>query len=735
MRSNRARHRHPPPGQSAGNRAASRFPAAVLAAGIAHHQRGEYDAARAFYTQVLETDPGNFDALHLLGVVAAQIGQPEFAVRMIELALRIKPRSAEALNNLASALNALGEHEAAEAAWRQALALAPRYTDALLNLGGLLLHSDRLSDALEVLTRAQRAAPKHPGILNNLGNAWRKLGHPIEAEQCFRQALAQAPAHLQALLNLGRIVLDRRSLDEAIRLAERAVLAGPGFAAAHRLLANAHELKGDMRQARHGYQQAWSLDPGDAASCSHLGLAALDEGDLPGAMTYLRQAAAIAPRDADVLANLSRGAFHADCIDEGMQAARTAIEITPSHVGALVNLAALERLLGRFDAAERLCKTALAHAPASRQARLNLSIALMEMGRHDEAKQALDAILKADPGDAQAHWNRAISHLTRGQLETGWQEFEWRWRLPTAEPARPTSAPEWTGSSLPGKRIHVWSEQGLGDQILFASMIPDLLAQQARVTLECDARLWGLYRRAFPGVDLILPRGSSEGSSAEPADCQLPLGSLPQYLRPSLAAFAQTQPYLAAEDECRTHWNIWLRELGTGRKIGISWRSHNLQGERASACARLEQWRPILERTDARFVCMQYGDCTAEVEDFEQRFGTRLHRPPQLDQRNDFDGVAALATELDLVISAPTTFSLLTGALGVPTWQLTSGIDWHGLNQPRLPWQPSVRRFHKPWDRTWDDELALVAAELDRLLQPGTLPTAQNTSEASSPIR
>jgi tetratricopeptide (TPR) repeat protein len=604
-----------------------------------------------------------------------------------------------------------------------------------MNLGGLLLRSERLDDALAVLTRAQRVAPKHPGILNNLGNALRKLGQLVEAEQYFRQALGQAPTHLQALLNLGRLVLDRRSLDEALRLAERAVLVSHGSAAAHRLLANAHELKGNLRQARHSYQQAWSIDPNDAASCSHLGLAALDTGDTQEAMTYLRRAATIAPRDADVLANLARGAFHADCIDEGTQAARTAIEIAPAHIGALVNLAALERLRGRFDDAERHCETALVAAPTSRQARLTLSIALMEMGRHEEAEHALDALLAADHGDAQAHWNRAISRLSRGHLDSGWKAFEWRWRLPAAEPAQPCSAPEWTGTSLQGKRIHVWPEQGLGDQILFASMIPDLLAQQARVTLECDARLWGLYRRAFPGVRLIPPGGTVEATSADAPDYQLPLGSLPQYLRPSLAAFAQTQPYLAAEDERRAHWNIWLRELGTGRKIGISWRSHNLQGERALACSRLEQWRPILERTDVRFVCMQYGDCTAEVDDFQQRFGARLHLPPQLDQRNDFDGIAALATELDLVISAPTTFSLLTGALGVPTWQLTSGIDWHGLNQPRLPWQPSVRRFHKPWDRNWDDELALVAAELDRLLQPGTLPPDQNASEASNPIR
>lgn len=725
MRSPRARARHAhATTRSAPAGGAGATVAAALAAGVAHHQKGAFDAARAAYSQVLERDPSNFDALHLLGVIAAQLGQPDLAVRMIELALRIRPRSHEALNNLASALLALNENEAAEAALLRALELAPRHADALQNLGSLLLRLGRFSEARDVLARAQRISPRNPGILNNLGNAWRQLNHPAEAEQFFRQALAQTPTHMQALLNLGRVLLDRRCTDEARQLALRAVRTMPGSGPAYRLLGDAHAAGGQADQARECYQHAIALDPGDAAACSNLGGILLDAGDTGAALTYLRRAAALAPQDPDVLVNLARGALDADGIDEAREAALRATDLDPRHVPGLVNLAAIERVRGCFAEAERHCRSALAVAPGWRRARLNLSTALMEMGRFDEADQVIDAMLAADDTDAEAHWQRAISKLARGQLPAGWREFEWRWRLPDAAPARPGPEPEWRGTPLRERAIRVWPEQGLGDEILFASMIPDLIARQARITLECDPRLCELYRRSFPGVRVV-PTGSRRDDL--PVDVQASLGALAQHLRTSFDDFPRDTGYLVPDPARRTEWRNWLKTLDAPLRVGVSWRSHNLARERRLACTELSQWRRVLERDGVALVCLQYDDCDAEIERFRSETGIDLHRPPCLDQRNDLEGVAALMAELDLVISAPTTVSILAGAVGAPTWQLGSGIDWHGLNRPYSPWQPSVRRFYKPWDRSWDAELAMVACALDTLHSRASLASAPPT--------
>jgi hypothetical protein len=106
------------------------------------------------------------------------------------------------------------------------------------------------------------------------------------------------------------------------------------------------------------------------------------------------------------------------------------------------------------------------------------------------------------------------------------------------------------------------------------------------------------------------------------------------------------------------------------------------------------------------------------IEESVAGSGVWLHHPPGLDRGEDLDALCALTTSLDLVIAAPSAASAIAGAAGVPTWQLNSGIDWQGLNQPYSPWQPSVRRFYKPWERSWDEELRRVAAELDRIAAP-----------------
>jgi len=325
-------------------------------------------------------------------------------------------------------------------------------------------------------------------------------------------------------------------------------------------------------------------------------------------------------------------------------------------------------------------------------------------------------MLAADYGDAGAHWNRAMARLSRGALNCGWAELDWRWRLPKVLPPAVPAAPEWNNAPLRGRRLWLWSEQGVDDQLVFLSMLPDLLARQAEAVVECDPRLATLLGRSFPNARFVATPAAGADMEAAAFHYQLSLGSLARHLRPDASAFPKRTGYLSADEDEKLRWRAWLNGFGCGRKIGISWRSHNLAGERRLACARLEQWLPVLQCAGVHFVCLQYDDCAQELADVAGRFGIRLHQPPGLDQRDDLEGVCGLLSCLDLVITAPTTVSALAGSLGVPTWQLNSGIDWHGLNQPYSPWQPSVRRFYKPWNRTWDEELERVAADLRLML-------------------
>jgi hypothetical protein len=165
-------------------------------------------------------------------------------------------------------------------------------------------------------------------------------------------------------------------------------------------------------------------------------------------------------------------------------------------------------------------------------------------------------------------------------------------------------------------------------------------------------------------------------------------------------------------------WRAWLNSLGGGLKVGIVFRGDDPNAQSVPHCPRARHWLPLLHRQGVHFICLQADACSARVEEFIAGSGVQLHHPPGLDRSEDLDALCALTTTLDLVIAAPSATGAIAGAAGAPTWQLNSGIDWQGLNQPYSPWQPSVRRFYKPWERSWDEELQRVAAELDRIAAP-----------------
>lgn len=621
MSSRRARFARPSPGRPATPVAARHDD--EFAAAFAAHRRGDLEAARDGYTRVLERDPHHFDALHLLGVIAVELGQPDVAETLIALALERRPKSHEAMGNLALALKALGRVDEAEEVLRRALRIAPDFVNGLRNLASILQARGLNGEAVTLLQRAARLAP---GI------------HSIRA-------------------NLGALLLAQGRPDAA-----------------------------------------WP---------------------------HLAKAVELAPDQPAHLANLGRAALDLDRIDEGAKACEGALRLAPGHVPALVTLSAIERVRGRLDLAEAYARSALNLLPSDRSAAINLATALADMNRLGDATEVFDRLLLADRFDVEAHSSRAAVALARGLPEQAWADHAWRWRLAHSLVPNPPPVREWAGESLDDGTLYVWPEQGIGDEIVFASIVPDLAARTPRIVVGCDVRLVPAFARSFPGIRVVPAEALADRAHGyTERDRQCSMADLGALLRPRLDAFPRRERYLVPCAAQVARWREWIDALGPGMKVGFSWRSQNLRAERRLACSTLDQWGAMFGIEGVRFVCLQYDDCLSELNEAQARFGVELHRPPGLDQRNDLDGVMALMAGLDLVVTAPTTVSTLSGAVGTPTWQLTRGVDWHGMGCERSPWQPSVRQIHRPWHAPWEDVLAAVADELRAIASTWSTPMA-----------
>jgi hypothetical protein len=193
-----------------------------------------------------------------------------------------------------------------------------------------------------------------------------------------------------------------------------------------------------------------------------------------------------------------------------------------------------------------------------------------------------------------------------------------------------------------------------------------------------------------------------------------------RWVRPRLESFPSRNGYLRADPGRIEQWRKRLASLGPGLKVGFSWTSSNLAGERRHACTRLAEWGELFAVPAVHWICLQYGDCDAELSEARDRWGLPMYRFEDVDYFEGLDDVAALMGALDLVISAPTTVSVQAAALGVEVWQLSHGPYWQRHGTAGNPWLPTLVLFDRQWGEGWSALLGTVAQRLREHSTAGT---------------
>ncbi|HWT50577.1 MAG TPA: flagellar protein FlbA, partial [Caulobacter sp.] len=273
--------------------------------------------------------------------------------------------------------------------------------------------------------------------------------------------------------------------------------------------------------------------------------------------------------------------------------------------------------------------------------------------------------------------------------------------------------------------LMICAEQGLGDEVMFANMMPDVieaLGPDGKLTLAVERRLVPLFKRSFPKADIFphktvsyegrVYRGAPEIEDWSGVDFWTPMGDLLETFRPSLAAFPGRPNFLEADPVRVAHWRRILEGAPKGPKVGLLWKSLKLNGERARQFSPFMLWRPVLETPGITFVNLQYGDCDEEIALAKAEFGVDIWRPPGIDLKQDLDDVAALCCAMDLIIGFSNATTNLGGACGAPIWMLTGASSWTRLGAEIWPWYPQTRCFITPDYNDWTPTMQEVGAAL-----------------------
>jgi len=674
---------------------------------------------------------------------AGRIGDAEAALRAI---LAVDPALPEALELLGAALGAQGRHAEALEILDRAREARPSSASVRHNRAQALLNLGRAAEALPEVERAVKLKAD-AGAWHLLGNVQAALGDRAAAERAYRRALDANPSFPQAHYNLALLHQAAGRLEEAIAGYRRAIALHPRFAPAHNNLANALKSTGRAEEALAHYAEAVRVDPRLADALSNYGTALREASRFDEAIPLLERAAALTPDSPAVLNNLGI-AYHernrdADAVPcyrralalspdytdarnnlgnalaaqgeehEAVECYRAVIAQAPGHPDAYSNLGLVLQERGQVGEAIELYRLALERRPDHADALSNLGYLLQEQGRLDEALEHYRRALAANPKSARAGYNLGLALIVRRDFEAGWKLHELRFETtpPIAVPRR-MSLPMLGAADLGApQRVAVWREQGVGDQLLYSTLLPELAARGHALVLEADRRLVAAFSRAHPAWTVVPP----EASEAAFAQCtrHIAVGSLPMLLRPTLASFdGQPRAILAADPARAAAYRERIRAPGT-RAVAISWRSFQPKGRgyvQRKKSAGLDAFLPLSRRGSLRLLDVQYGDTRAEREAFA-RAGGRLERLEDLDLFDDLAGVLAAIEACDVVVTTSNVTAHLAGAIGKETLLVYLSANppfhyWVPRDDGRSLWYPSVRIVTGRDLDTWEKAFA-----------------------------
>ncbi len=425
----------------------------------------------------------------------------------------------------------------------------------------------------------------------------------------------------------------------------------------------------DWHQARKFYLQSLHLDVNSPRIWHRLGIVCLSGGDLDGAERALKVAIQQKPSDAHYHVDLSMVLARKGAFDRALESALTGEKLSPGHVPALNNIGHV----------------------------------LQGLGRSAESLPYYDQAIALEPENAVCCFGRAVSLLKMGDFESGWREYEWRWRC-SQTPRTDLAVPQWEGEDLNGKTILIHHEQGYGDTLQFIRFASQLKTRGARVVVQVPIPLVRILE-GVEGVDQVV-------SVLDPSlhlDLHCPMAGLPLRLKMTPSTLPGC-PYLSVPVGEQERQGGALRQSLTENMtqpdliVGLVWsgdpRPHDpvaTQVDRRRS-VRLEKLAPLMEVEGIRFVSFQLGMPKHQMAE------TGLPVIDVTDGIVDFADTAARLYGVDLLISVDTSMVHLAGGLGLPVWMISrSDSCWRwGETGTTTPWYPSMRIFRQPRSGDWE---------------------------------
>ena len=533
-----------------------------------------------------------------------------------------------------------------------------------------LFERGQFTSVVEQATKLSKKNPQDPHLWNLLGAAYAKLGDHESAKVAFQRVIGLSPLHIDANFNLAKVLTLINQKSDAIKV----------------------------------YKKVLKIDPKHFKSSYNLAILLREEGDTSKALSALYKTIKIKPDLAEAYNSLGSLLAELKQSVKSVSALQRAISLKPNYAEAFYNLGQAFQDQGNFTEAIEAYNKSLTIKPDYAEAHNNKGIALQEQGKLKEAMEAYNKSLAIKPDYADAHQNMGFALLAVKDFDLGFKKSEWRWKTGIrVNQFLNSSKPLWNGEK--GQRVLVWNEQGIGDEIMFSSIIPEIYATSLKILVKCDKRLIPLFERSFP-TDVTYYSDEAHVSEEE-YDFHIPMGSLPLTFRTSLDSFKRSALGFLKCDTARTEdIKGHLTHKQNKKFVGISWMTTSGLKNSSFRNIDLADLARALDGPNTQLVSLQYGDVSNEIKAVKKDFGIDIIQFEDVDNKNDIDGLASLISACDHIVSTDNITVHLAGALGEKvTALLPFSPRWIWGDGSESFWYESVTPLKQNFHHNWNDVL------------------------------
>jgi tetratricopeptide (TPR) repeat protein len=367
------------------------------------------------------------------------------------------------------------------------------------------------------------------------------------------------------------------------------------------------------------------------------------------------------------------------------------------------NLSELYRLVMRLDDALGAARKALALNAADPLNFFNLAMVLYERMDINGSLGAARTAIEMRPNLPEARMKLAQVLLAKGEFTEGWEQYEWRYKIPGAAPLMPpTEVPQWDGQRLAGPLLLI-GDQGYGDVVQFMRYLPWVKSRTDQILVATSTEMHGIVAQIAPGIAQF-----HKWEDIPPYAAFCPLSGLPRLHGTTLDTIPVQIPYVRADPALATDWKAQLdARIPAGKiRVGIAWAGRPTHNNDINRTTALESFRPFANVPGVALVSLQKGPGAAQADGFPI-----INLDAEI---QSFEDTIAIIDGLDLVLAVDTSIIHMAAAMGKPTWvMLPFAPDFRWLtDRTDSPWYPTLRLFRHPEPRRWDILVPQVAAAL-----------------------